>query len=98
MPASQALEQLPARETRVMPLTAQQRFLIDFRLYQVPSTLGLEVPPAAAALMLGISETEFNAEVARVAAEVEQAARVLLDDANASRALEAWGLTSPTTL
>lgn len=81
-----------------MALTSQQQFLIDFRLYQVPTTLGLDVPPAAAALMLGVSEEAFTAELAKVSAEVEQAAHGLLADAEVSQALKNWNLAHETTL
>jgi acyl-CoA thioesterase I len=62
-------------ETILPPETA---FLIDFNVSQVPATLGLEVPAAAAAAMLGITEAQFSAYTAAVQAEMAGQARQLL--------------------
>ncbi len=54
-------------------------FSLDFNLYWVPSTQGLEVSPAAAAEMLSITETKFLAYAAEVEAKVKRTAAGLLD-------------------
>lgn len=62
-------------------------FLIDFNLHRVPAALGLPIPTAAGAAMVGVSEAEFNAYAATVAAEVENAARDLLTQPSVALAL-----------
>lgn len=52
-----------------MSLTAEQQFLIDFKLYQVPATLGVNLPPAVAEVLSGVSQADFEAEVKTMAAE-----------------------------
>jgi lysophospholipase L1-like esterase len=81
-----------------MPLTPQQQFLIDFKLDQVPATLGLNVSDSAAALLLGLNQADFNVEVAKVCAEVEEAAQALLKEAEVAEAVAAWTLARKTTL
>ncbi|HEX9117408.1 MAG TPA: GDSL-type esterase/lipase family protein [Anaerolineae bacterium] len=49
-------------------------FAIDFNLYQVPAALGLPVPPAAAAALLGIGEQELLDYSRAAGAEVAAAA------------------------
>lgn len=52
-----------------MSLTAEQQFVNDFKLCQVPATLGFNMPQAAAEGMLGVSQADFEAAVKRMAAE-----------------------------
>lgn len=73
-----------------MNLAPETAFQIDFNLCQVPGALGLEVPTAAAAPMLGIAEAEFAACVEFAAAQVRAAAREMLQEPAIERALHKW--------
>jgi lysophospholipase L1-like esterase len=55
-------------------LAPETAFLIDFNVHQVPAALGLEVPPAAAAAMLGITEAQFSHYVSGIEAGVARLA------------------------
>lgn len=70
------------------PLSPETTFLIDFNLHQVPATLGIDVPAAAAAKMMGITEAQFLAYAAQAAAEVDGAAKTLLAHSEFARAID----------
>jgi acyl-CoA thioesterase-1 len=61
-------------------LTPEAEFLIDFNVYQVPAIVGLDIPPAAAATMVGATEAQFVAYVAAVTARVHDTAASMLAD------------------
>jgi lysophospholipase L1-like esterase len=69
-------------------LPPEMIFSIDFNLFWVPSAMGLEVPAAAAAEMLGITETQFLAYAAQAEAEVKRTAAGLLDRPELSQAID----------
>ncbi len=70
------------------PLSLETAFQIDFNVHWVPAALGLDVPPASAAAMLGITEAEFTDYVSDVAAEVNQTAIRLLSQPDIATAIE----------
>jgi acyl-CoA thioesterase-1 len=61
-------------------LAPEAEFLIDFNVYQVPAIVGLDIPPAAAATMVGATEAQFVAYVAAVTARVHDTAASMLAD------------------
>jgi lysophospholipase L1-like esterase len=81
-----------------MSLTAQQQFLIDFRLDQMPALMGLNIPDDVAAEMLGIPSDEFNSEVQKVVSEMQGAAQQLLAEPDVAYALASWELAPATSL
>lgn len=70
----------------------QIAFQIDFNVAQVPAALGLPIPPAARAAMLGITEQEYLAYCEAVAQQVQETARRLLTETEIVRALSHWDL------
>ena len=70
------------------PLSSETTFLIDFNLHQVPAALGMDVPPGAAAEMMGITEAQFLDHAAKVEAEVNQNAAALLKNPELARAID----------
>jgi lysophospholipase L1-like esterase len=73
-----------------MNLPPETAFQIDFNLCHVPAALGLEVPPSAAAPMLGIAEDDFAAYVEFASAQVREAAGRLLREPQIQHALTRW--------
>ena len=69
-------------------LAPETIFAIDFNLHWVPAALGLEVSPAAAAAMLGISASEFSGYIALAEAQVQRTAAMLLKDPELTRAVD----------
>ena len=69
-------------------------FLIDFNLHWVPAALGLDVPPAAAAEMMGITEADFITYAAAAEAQVIQTAKTLLGQADFGQLVD--GLVVPS--
>jgi len=75
-------------------LSDETRFFIDFNLHQVPAALGLDIPTAAAAAMVGASEAEFEQYAAAAAAAVRERGRQLLSEPQLAAALDRWRLPS----
>lgn len=73
-------------------------FLIDFNLHWVPAALGLEVPPAAAATMMGITEADFLAYAGTAEAEVKRTAAGLLDRAELRQAVDQLAISAGGTM
>ena len=69
-------------------LSPEVTFRIDFHTYRVPAAQGIDVPPAAAAAMLGITEAQFEHHAADAASRVKQMAGVLLSRQEIARAVE----------
>ncbi len=74
-------------EERIV-LPAEVTFAIDFNLHWVPAALGLEVSPAAAAAMLGITEEQFGTYAEEVETSVWQSAAAYLHQPRVGEALE----------
>ncbi len=64
------------------PIAPEAAFAIDFNLHWVPAALGLEVQPASAAQMIGVTEQQFVAYAGQVQAEVERYPRVACQTGN----------------
>ncbi len=79
-------------------LPPETEFLIDFNVYQVPAIVGLDVPPAAAAEMLGISEARFVGYAAEVETQVGRIAATLLEDPETSRAVDQLAVPTGGTM
>jgi lysophospholipase L1-like esterase len=60
------------------PISDESAFQIDFNFHQVPSALAVDIPPAAAAAMLHISESDFTSYVDYAFAECTRVAHELL--------------------
>ena len=71
-------------------LTPETTFLIDFNLHRVPAALGLAVPDATAAVMLGISPQQFSSYVQDAETRVRRAALDLLAEAEVASVVDAW--------
>lgn len=69
-------------------LSGEIRLFIDLNIQQVPRAVGLDVPPAAAASILGITEAQFRAYIASVQADVRQMAAELLSQPQAAEAID----------
>jgi lysophospholipase L1-like esterase len=69
-------------------LSTEVIFSIDFNLHWVPAALGLEVSPAAAATMLGITETEFLAYATEAETQVKRTAEAMLDRPELQQAID----------
>jgi lysophospholipase L1-like esterase len=69
-------------------LTPETTFMIDFNLHWVPAALALDVSPAAAAAMLGVSEAQFTAYVATAAERVRRTAEELLADSHVADGID----------
>jgi len=63
----------------MVEISAETAFQIDFNLQQVPSALGLNIPPEAAAAMLNIAVEQFNSYTEQAFAECTRMAQSLLD-------------------
>lgn len=70
-------------------LSAETARNIEFNLHQVPAAMGLAIPDAAGAAILGIGEAEFVAYTAAIRAEVEATAAQLLTQSWASDGVDA---------
>lgn len=75
-----------------MDLPPETTFIIDFNLHWVPAALGLDVTPAAAAAMIGISENDFLAYAAAAEAEVNRVAAALLERPELSQAIDQFAV------
>ncbi len=73
-------------------LPPETTFLIDFNLHWVPAALGLNVPPEAAAAMLGITPAAFLDYVSQAEAEVKRTAEELLAQPALQTALDRWSI------
>ena len=63
----------------MVDISAESAFQIDFNLYQVPSAVGVNVSPEAAAAMLNITVEQFNGYTAQAFAECTRVAQTLVD-------------------
>lgn len=79
-------------------LSPETIFTIDFNLHWVPAALGLEVSPAAAAAMMGITEAEFLAYAAAAEADVKQTAAGLLDRPEVGQAVDQLAIPAGGTV
>ena len=79
-------------------LPPETTFAIDFNLQWVPAALGLEVSPAAAATMLGITAAQFLTYVSQVETAVNRTAANLLDKAELSQAIDQWSIPHAGTV
>jgi lysophospholipase L1-like esterase len=79
-------------------LPAETTFSIDFNLHWVPAALGLDVPPAAAAEMMDISEPEFLAYVAQAEAQVNRSAKILLGKSELAEAVDRLAIPAGGTM
>ncbi len=70
-----------ADTTQLTSITADQANQIDFNLQQVPSAMGIDIPPEAAAAMLHLSTAQWQAHVASAAADCVRKAQALLTNA-----------------
>lgn len=65
-------------EHNVSSISEEASLLIDFNVHQVPTALGLSIPPNAAAAMIGITESEFELYCGAVDDEIREIAASLL--------------------
>ena len=79
-------------------LPPETTFLIDFNLHWVPAALGLDVPPAAAAEMMGITEAQFLAYAAEAEAQVSRTANTLLANSELARAVDQLAVPARGTM
>ena len=79
-------------------LSPETTFVIDFNLHWVPAALGLEVTPAAAAAMIGITEAEFLAYAAQAETQVNRTADSLLGKAEVIQAVDGWAIPAGGTV
>ncbi|MEP6986806.1 MAG: SGNH/GDSL hydrolase family protein [Chloroflexota bacterium] len=63
----------------MVEISAENAFQIDFNFQQVPSALGVNIPPEAAAAMLNISVEQFTGYTEQAFAECTHVAQGLLD-------------------
>lgn len=63
----------------MVEISAENAFQIDFNFQQVPSALGVNVPPEAAAAMLNISVEQFTGYTEQAFGECTRVAQALLD-------------------
>lgn len=70
------------------PLSEETTFLIDFNLHRVPAALGLDVPPAAAAEMIGATEAQFLSYIEKQKSDVKDTADILLADSSLAMAID----------
>ena len=63
----------------MVDISAESAFQIDFNFQQVPSALGVNIPPEAAAAMLNISPEQFTGYTAQAFAECTRVGQALLD-------------------
>jgi lysophospholipase L1-like esterase len=69
-------------------LSPEAEFLFDFNVHYVPAIVGMDIPPAAAAVMLGITEAQFVAYSHELESEVREAAERMLADARMAEAID----------
>lgn len=63
----------------MVDISAESAFQIDFNFQQVPSALGVNIPPEAAAAMLNITVEQFNGYSEQAFAECIRVAQALLE-------------------
>ncbi len=71
----------------MVEISAESALQIDFNFQQVPSALGVNIPPEAAAAMLNISVEQFNGYTEQAFAECTRVAQGLLDNAESVEAI-----------
>ncbi len=79
-------------------LSPEVTFSIDFNLHWVPAALGLDVPPAAAAEMMGIAESDFKSYAAEALAQVRQTANLLLSQAGLGQLVDRLAIPAGGTM
>ena len=79
-------------------LSIENRFLIDFNVPSVPAVLGLDVPDAAAAAMLGVDVLQVSAYIRQAETTVRKTAHNLLQRPDLSDALDHWSLSPGSTV
>lgn len=79
-------------------ISPEAEFMIDFNVFQVPAIVGMDIPAAAAAQMVGTSEARYLAYAADVETEVNRTAESILADPELALGIDRLGVDRGGTL